>query len=224
MTRIKERQKVISLRLQGKTYSEIRRETGISKSTLSDWLGKFPLTKEQLFLLQGNRKKNKELSIEKTINTKRVKREIRLCSLYKEERLHWIQLSKRELELAGIFLYWGEGKKHIKGPLSVCNTDPKIVKFALYWFKSILGIPEDKIRVSLHLYSDMSISKEMQFWSQELKLPLTQFTKPYIKESKRSELDQKGFGHGTCGLTVSDIRLKERIMMAIEAISDYYAH
>lgn len=67
----------------------------------------------------------------------------------------------------------------------------------------------------------MDINQELKFWSQELSIPLAQFRKPYIKESKRIEVDHKGFGHGTCCLVVHDIRLKERVLMAIKAIAEY---
>ncbi|OGG14070.1 hypothetical protein A2773_07230 [Candidatus Gottesmanbacteria bacterium RIFCSPHIGHO2_01_FULL_39_10] len=223
MTRVKERQEAIKLRLKGLTYSDIRKHLNIAKSTLSDWLSKYPLTKEQIELLEKNIKKHKELSIEKVRITKRRKRERRWVKIYKEVKKAWIPLRREELELAGIFLYWGEGNKRMNGPLSLNNTDPQVLKFYLYWLKDVLKISKEKIRVNLHLYSDMSKETEMEFWSEELKLPLTQFSKPYIKSSKRSDIDQKGFGHGTCGLTVSNISFKEHVMMTIQAVADYYS-
>lgn len=223
MTRIVDRQEVIKLRKSGKTYSEIRNELGIPKSTLSDWLSKYPLTNEQIVLLEKSRKLNKYLGIEKVRLTKQRKREKRLNFVYEEEKKYWAALSKRELQLAGIFLYWGEGNKNLKGPLSLNNTDPKVVRFTLYWLVYVLRIPKEKIRVYLHLYKDMNIDQEIKYWSKALQLPPTQFAKPYIKESKRVEIDHKGFGHGTCGLQVSNVRLKEKVMMAIEAIADHYS-
>ena len=56
-----------------------------------------------------------------------------------------------------------------------------------------------------------------------LRLPKAQFIRPYIKQSKRVDIAHKGFGHGTCGLMISDVRLKEKIIMAINAIADSYA-
>lgn len=223
MTRVIERRKVIQLRRSGKTYSEIRKKLNISKSTLSDWLRSFSLTKVQLTLLEKSIKKNKKLAIEKYRATMQAKREKRFSNLYEQERKRWISLGKREIELAGIFLYWGEGNKRLNGPIALNNTDPYVLKFMLYWLKNIFKIPQNKIRVHLHLYSDMDIQQEMVYWNKELKLPLSQFNKPYIKESTRTNIDHKGIGHGTCGLAVNKIRLKEKIMMDIKAISDYYS-
>ena len=86
-----------------------------------------------------------------------------------------------------------------------------------------LEIPKSKIRVTLHLYNDMNIKQEMEYWSKELTLPLSQFAKPYIKKSTRVNINHKGYGHGTCCLLVSNILLKEKIMMGLKAISDYYS-
>ncbi|MBI3380190.1 helix-turn-helix domain-containing protein [Candidatus Gottesmanbacteria bacterium] len=223
MVRIAERRKVIELRKQGATYSDIRAKINISKSTLSDWLRSYPLTKTQTNLLEKSKTRNKKFAIERFRSTMHMKKEKRLSVLYKQEKKRWISLNRREIELAGIFLYWGEGNKRLNGPISLNNTDPYVLKFTLYWLKSVFKIPKHKIRVHLHLYSDMDTKLEMKYWSRELNFSLSQFNKPYIKTSKRSDIDQKGYGHGTCGLSVSDVRLKEKIMMDIKAISDYYS-
>lgn len=222
MSRIIDRQKAINLRKQGKTYSQIKKELRISKSTLSDWLSKYLLTEEQLEFLKRNRKYSRQVAIEKTIIVKRKKREARIKSIYEEQKKYWVSLSQKELELAGIFLYWGEGNKRLDGSVFLNNTDPKVMKFALYWYINGLKIPKEKIKVDLHLYNDMDVEEEIAFWSKTLNMPLPQFRKPYIKNSTRVNIDHKGYGHGTCGLVVNDVRLKEKLMMAIEALADYY--
>ena len=63
----------------------------------------------------------------------RLKREKRLKKCYKKEKKRWLSFSKRELYIAGLFLYWGEGLKLLKSSISLNNTDPKVIKFYLYW-------------------------------------------------------------------------------------------
>lgn len=111
----------------------------------------------------------------------------------------------------------------MNGPISINNTDPQVLKFALHWLTHSMGIPKERIQVFLHLYNDMDVKKETEYWSRELKMPITQFAKPYIKNSSRVNITHKGFGHGTCGLRVSSILQKEKIMMAIKAVSDQAA-
>lgn len=223
MARIKDRRKAIELRKLGNTYSDIKKQLGISKSTLSVWLSEYSLTSAQIMLLQNNKLGKKKLAIEKTRIIKQKKRKERLELVYNEQKKKWINLSNRELELAGIFLYWGEGNKSLKGPVALNNTDPKVIKFTLFWLKNAFGVPVEKIKVYLHLYNDMNINNEIDFWSKELNLSLNHFAKPYIKETKKIDIDHKGHGHGTCGLSVSDVRLKEKIMMSINSIADYYS-
>jgi len=223
MTRVVDRQRAIELRKKGKTYGQIKKALNLSKSTLSDWLSDYPLSKQQLVLLKKETGKNKSLGIEKTIITKRRKREERLGNIYKNEKKRWLSLSSKELELAGLFLYWGEGKKNLRSSLAINNTDPKVVKFALHWMTRALKIPKNKIKVELHLYSDMDVAKEISFWVNELRVPKAQFYKPHIKTSTRIAINQKGFGHGTCGVIVNDVRLKEKVIMGIKAIADTYS-
>lgn len=216
-----ERQKAIGLRQQGMTYNEIYSRLNIAKSTLSDWLKKYPLTETQLLALETNRTRRIFLAREKTIITKRLKYKKRLDDCLIKQQKECLPLSKKELFLAGIFLYWGEGGKTHKGQLSISNTDPGVVKFSLLWMIYALDIPITKIRVLLHLYQDMNKEEALTYWSKTLGISQSQFTKPYIKKSLRSELDYKGYGHGTCMLTVSNTLLHERVMMTIKAMTLY---
>jgi len=43
----------VKLRKEGKSYSQIKKIVKVSKSTLSYWLSKYPLTKKQIYKLQA---------------------------------------------------------------------------------------------------------------------------------------------------------------------------
>lgn len=218
MAHIEKRRQAITLRMEGKSYSQIKSELKVSKSTLSIWLRELPLSADRMKELRDN----SQIRIEKYRNTMKQKHSKRLTEYYDEQKEKWIPLSNRELFIAGLFLYWGEGNKANKGIVSLNNTDPMLVKFGLYWFLKSLKVPRNKVQVFLHLYDDMDIEKELKFWREELNMPMKNFSKPYIKKSIRSNLDQKGFGHGTCGVRVFDTKIKERIIMGLKAISDAY--
>jgi len=221
MAKILDRQRVIALRQKGKTYSEIRLQLGIAKSTLSNWLRNYPLTDDQLSNLQTNKDRLKFLAREKTSITKRLKHQMRLHNCYNDQKLKLLPLNKKELFLAGLFLYWGEGAKTHKGQISISNTDPSVLKFSLLWMIKALEIPKEKITVLLHLYSDMDIDITCEYWSQALNISRSQFAKPYIKMSSRTEIDYKGFGQGTCMLRVSNTLLREKILMSMQVMADY---
>jgi len=217
MTKINERRKVVELRKEGKTYSEIRKMIKVSKSTLSLWLKTYPLSDKQLDRV----KKIKYKAIEKFRETMKIKKKDRLEKYLDEAKKNLFPFSKNNLYIAGLFLYWGEGNKASAHTISINNTDPSVLKFTKYWYLKALGIKEKNMKIHLHLYKDMKIIKEINYWSTQLQIPKSQFIRPYIKESKKSNIDQKGFGHGTCGLVVHNTVLKEKILMGIQAVADY---
>lgn len=54
MARSKDKEKVLVLRNLGHSYSMIKAEMGISKSTLSGWLKDLPLSSKRISELQSN--------------------------------------------------------------------------------------------------------------------------------------------------------------------------
>ncbi|MFA5729848.1 MAG: helix-turn-helix domain-containing protein [Candidatus Paceibacterota bacterium] len=219
MARKEEKKKAIEMREREMSYSQIKKALGISKSTLSNWLKDYPLSEKRIRELRDSEQK-----IEKCRETKRKKRESRLNIFYCEEKSKIFPINKRELYLAGLFLYWGEGSKNqAAAKITISNTDPAMIKFFIYWLEKSLNVSRDKIKVQLQLYSDMIISREIDFWSKTLKLDKQQFIKPYIKVNLFSKINHRGgFGHGTCNLGIGDARLSERVLMALKSIGDYY--
>jgi len=219
MARILDKQKVIKLRLEGCSYSQIKKELGISKSTLSNWLKNYPLSEERIRELRDWSEKR----IENYRETRRKNREKLLKDIYNEEKSKIFPLSKRDLFVAGLFLYWGEGAKTKDAEISLSNTNPTMAKFFIYWLENSLKVDRDKIKIRLHLYQDMNIEREFDFWEKELCVKKSQFTKPYIKNSNKSSITYKnGFGHGTCNITLGNALLMKRVLMGLKTIQDYF--
>jgi transposase-like protein len=214
-------EQAIQLRLKGFSYGQIKRELGIEKSTLSNWLSKYQLTPDQLLLLKENNARTRDLAAEKFRETFRIRRINKLREVLRDQESKLLPLTERELLIAGLFLYWGEGSKH-RGVVSISNSDPKIIKFALYWLTEVLKIPKGKIKARLHAYQDMNVAEELEFWSEILDLPTSQFKPTYMKVTNRSGLTYKSFGHGTCNIYFSSVLISDQIAMSIKAISDRY--
>lgn len=208
----------IEMRKQGLSYSQIKRELRVSKSSLSLWLRRYPLSKERIRELRDF----SEQRIERFRNTMRLKKEKRLKEVYLNEKKYLFPLSKKELYLAGLLLYWGEGAKTKPFSASLSNTNPEIIKFFLFWLTDILKIHKEKICVKMHLYEDMDQGSILNYWSNLLEIPINQFKKPYIKKTTLRGLTYKTFGKGTCNLIVNNRDITEKIFMGIKAISDGY--
>lgn len=222
MARVKDREKAIALRLKHQySYSQIKNILKISKSTLSGWLKDYPLSKQRIRELRDWN----EQRIERYRETMRLKKEKRLKNYYLEQKKIIFPLSKREFYLAGLFLYWGEGTKTNSASICISNTDPSVINFFIAWLDKILDVPINKIRISLQLYNNMNIKKEISYWSSTLNIPCSQFCRPYIKTSSSERINHKGsFGHGTCQAKIGDARLTEKTIMAIKTIADKYNH
>lgn len=214
MARFEDKAKAIALRKQEMSYSQIKRILGVSKSTLSLWLRGMPLSKERILNLRGRSERRIELYREAMRN----KRTIRRKAVFYREQKQLLPLTKKELYVAGLFLYWGEGGKTIRTEVTFSNTDPHMLKFYLVWLKDGLGAPTSEVKVKLHLYVDMDIAAEIEYWSNELGLPLYQFKTPYIKKSTLKSLTYKTRGHGTCNLILYGRDWYEKVMLGIQAI------
>lgn len=217
MSNLALRERALALRKQNKSYSQIKIELGVAKSTLSTWLNKYPLPKWAISKLRDRN----EIRIEKYRQTMAKKREAKLNEIYQQEKRNICKISTREIMFAGLALYWGEGTKTGHSKIAITNTDPAVLKYFILWLKLIYKINKKYLRVSLHLYNDMEIEKETKHWSQILNISTKQFNKPYIKTTNLSRINHKGsFGHGTCIIIYYSVELKQKIMMQIKLLSE----
>jgi hypothetical protein len=215
VTRKIDKQKALQLRKKGWSYSQIQEKLGVGKSTLNTWLCDLPLPQERIRELRANSSKR----IERFRNTMRIKKESRLEGVYKKVSHDIGVLSSRDLFLAGLFLYWGEGTKMQNSSVVLTNTNPAMLKVFIRWLE-LFNVKRTDLRIKLHLYSDMDVKKSTDFWSKELNIPATQFRKPYIKKTDLQSISYKsGFGKGTCCVMFGSRDLWEYITMALEYIS-----
>jgi len=218
MARIIDREKAMRLRLKGASYSEIKKKLGISKSTLSYWLHDYPLSPERIRELRDKNPRR----IEKFRNTMRKKKEATLFNAYQHVKKDISKLTKRELFIAGFILYWAEGTKASRYTTALANTDPTMLRFFITWLE-LLGVKREKLRVRLHIYSDMDIKKETKYWSKELGISSRNFRSPYIKKTEIGRLTYKGgFGHGTCNILVHNRDINDYVVMGIQYIREQY--
>lgn len=217
MTRLQDRQRALVLREEGKSYSQIKEILNVGKGTLSFWLKDHPLPEKRIRELRDWNQQR----IERYRQTRHTQKENRLKIVYEQQKKIVFPFSKRDLLIAGLFLYWGERSK-TKPELEVANTDPAVPRFFIYWVTKFLKLDKSKIRAHLHLYSDMDVEKELIFWSRALDIQKTQFMKPYIKKKSSKTINRGTFGHGTCTIRVGSVRVAEGVYMGLKAIRDRF--
>lgn len=216
MARKKDKQKAIAMRKKGMSYSQIKEKLQMSKSTLSGWLYDMPLSAKRIRELQAD----SPIRIEKYRNTMRAKREAKNRIAYQSIAKKIGAISNREFLIAGLFLYWAEGSKTKTFSIGLTNTNPTMLILFIRWLR-FFNVPKSKLKIHLHLYSDMNIKKQIHFWSKTLDIPISQFRKPYIKKTKLSSITYtNGFGQGTCSVIVENGSISAQVMMGIQYIQD----
>lgn len=218
------RQRAINLRIKKElSYSEIRKRLGVPKSTLSYWLREFPISEERILELRRQGWKKSEAGRERFRTTMRKKKELRDREVYNKYQIRFTELSEDALFITGLILYLGEGDKKDYARIGLANTDPAIIKFFIKWMNEFLSVNKEEVKVQLHLYENMDIKKEKEFWRSELGFQENQFYKPAIRKLQKSSFSYKeSYRHGTCSVYVLGVERKRELTMAIQAFIDKY--
>jgi len=222
MAKSKEKLKARQLRRKGKSVKKIAKFLNVSSSSVSLWVRDIKLTPIQI---ESLRKRQIDPFYGKKLDyylKKKKEFEERVTNIKKQGVREIGKLTKREILLIGIALYWGEGfkKDHLIG---LSSSDINIAKFFIYWLKTCFNISNKDLilRVTANIsYKDLIIKLE-KYWSNNLKIPLNQFSKPYFQKTKwKKEYENKNDYHGVLRIKVRrSINLLRKIFGFIEGIS-----
>ncbi|HUX35848.1 MAG TPA: hypothetical protein VMV71_02330 [Candidatus Paceibacterota bacterium] len=194
------KEKAISLRQGGFSYSEILKEIPIAKSTLSLWLRSVDLSKRQ----------------KQRITEKRLAAALRGGEIRKNNRILTIQkihekaardihkISKRELWLMGVMLYWAEGTKekdnHPGCGVQFTNSDPDMIKLFLRWLFEICAVKREEVYFDIFIHENhrSNIGRAINYWSGITGYPSNYFPHIYFKKNiiktKRKNVGDSYFG------------------------------
>ncbi len=118
--------------------------------------------------------------------------------------------SEKQLKVAGLMLYWGEGGKRNSKGIDLANSDPKMITIFLIFLRRLYQIDEKRLRVYLYSYNSLPTKELITYWSTITHIPPTQFTKPYIRT--KSNLIHDKMLHGLIHIRYADLRLFNLIM------------
>ncbi len=80
-------------------------------------------------------------------------------------------------------LYWTEGGKRTTSHVTIINSDPEMIKVFLNCLRSCFTIDETKLRALVHIHGYHNDDDIKKYWSFVTKIPLSQFTKSYLKSN-----------------------------------------
>lgn len=211
----------IELRMQGKSYGEIRKIIGepIPKSTLSCWYKGIVLSK--------NQKKRIEKMIERNIT----KGQRIAWAVTKEKRKKYLESvadrvshlgvavkNKDAAKIALAMLYLGEGSKTRTGSVMFGNSDPGTIKLFLHLFRYCYTLDERKFRCTLQCRADQNIKKLEKFWLETTGIPKNQFYGARVDPRTIGKPSIKKDYKGVCRINYFSSDIFNEILKAIEVI------
>ncbi|HEV7759057.1 MAG TPA: hypothetical protein VGO78_08715 [Acidimicrobiales bacterium] len=171
-----ERERARSLRARAWTLNEIVAELGVSKSSVSLWVRDVPFDEPARALRAG---RNRNLGAQNRGPNKLARaKQAEIARLLAEGRQRVGHLSDRDLLIAGIALYAGEGAKG-DGAVVFVNSDPLMIGLFCRWFRRFFDIDETRLRAKLYLHDGLDLQVAEHFWSELTDIPLEQFGKAY---------------------------------------------
>lgn len=226
----KKRQEALKLRLAGKSYNEITRLLEIPKSTLSGWFTGLVLPTRARERLQkrvaqgsfrGLMKRNK--------NQTHLARE-RVRVIRNKSKSEIQSITKNELKMIGLALYWAEGYKRLikkngrevtYHPVSLSNSDPELIQTFLRFLREVCGVADQDIDADIRIFDHMSEKELLLFWQKVTGIPQGNFKKTYYGVSK-SSLGKRPFNilpYGTIAIRVNNTKLFHQIMGWLEGLA-----
>ena len=134
-----------------------------------------------------------------------------------------LTVEQERLKMVGIALYWGEGYKTEKSSgIDLANSDVSMVLVFLRFLREICVVDEKRLRVLLYCYSNQDSQKLIKFWSKSAKIPLNQFTKPYVRQDFNNAMLDK-MPYGMVHIRYSDKKLLAVVKNWIEETKMKYA-
>ena len=106
---------------------------------------------------------------------------------------HKLSNEEELLKIAGLMLYCCEGSFKGSG-IDFANSDPKIVALFLMFLRKICGVAEKRLSVYLYAFSNQDINKLKFFWKKTTNIPLSQFSRPYIRKVKNDSNEKMKYG------------------------------
>ncbi|MEY2454019.1 MAG: hypothetical protein QOD92_3593 [Acidimicrobiaceae bacterium] len=163
------------LRAQGWTIKEIEAELGVSRSSVSIWVRDVEVDPDVWAERVSTRRNHGWQKRRATIDRRRA---LEAESDLEAARQRLGEITDRDLFVAGIALYAGEGTKR-RGSVSFPNSDPRMIALFLAFLRRFFAIDETRLRVRIYLHEALDLEAATTFWSDVMGIPRSQFRAPY---------------------------------------------
>lgn len=220
----KVRNEAFKLRRLGQSYNEINKKLGIPKSTLSGWFANMSLSELAIKRLEARKRAGTAVLIKRNkAQTHLARKRASLIRSISKTELDAHVLTKEDLLLVGLSLYWGEGYKRIKRkdgreiynhPIQLTNSDPVLARAFVRFLNEVMDIPLEKIKMSLRLYDHINKEAALKYWLKQTGLPRSCYlsTTKLISVASQRKKPYNSLPFGTVELRINDTERFHRLM------------
>ena len=218
------KEKAISLRQKGYTYTDINRvlKTNIPKSTLSEWFKYICLTPKQKLNLQENVSSKLRRSQKKAWRINKARRKQYLTGLKNKNIYLMNYLDTNTQKLLLCILYLGEGGKS-KGTqsLSLGSSNPNIIKLYFKLLRNCFKIDSSKFRIRIQCRADQNIKRLESYWKNITRLPKKQFYPTYIDKRSIGKRTLRKDYYGVCATHYFDRSIQFELEFLASSVIKY---
>ncbi len=203
----------VEFRKRGFTYTEIAKIVGISKSTASAWLSKKAFSKR---IAKDNAERAARDNIKRIglLNKSRAtERKARYAQAVRSADTEYKHYRTNPLFTAGVMLYLADGDQKDSSRIRISSTNAQVHRICISFLQEFLGVETCDISFYVALYDGMNETKEMKYWSRNIALSVSHFSKTqFINRKGTSAILHHGSGNTIIGDTV----LKRKLIRWIE--------
>lgn len=196
-------------RKRGFSYSEISKICGVSKSTLTNWLGRQTFSKKV-------KEANKQQAIRGNLNRLRLLnkgREKQYQKMYAEaERSAVIEFKHYQhspLFVAGLSIYLTKGDLTEGRPIRLTSSRPEVQRIFIKFATEFLGLEKKQVSFWLFLPAEVPETVCLKQWSQQLKIPTDQFGRS--QRTPKKEKDSPPLRFGVLNTIINHAILKRKL-------------
>lgn len=194
----------------------------VSKSVVSLWVRDIVLTKHQKEKLRAQQisagHRGRLLGAEWNRNQK----VLRIEKAVREAKSKLKTLSRRDLFVLGLGLYWGEGSKASDGTVAVVNSDPYIILLMVRWFHECWRVDKKRLQPRVFI-SDIHKDREetiTRYWVRTLKIPRAQFRRMIFLKKGKKVYENRNMYYGVLTLRVArGAELRHKILADIGQVA-----
>lgn len=217
--------------MAGRSYNEITRLLNIPKSTLSGWFTDLELTKEATERLKSRIHTASLRGLLARNKNQTTLAEARSKEMHGAGRRLIKNISKRDLLIIGVTLYWAEGYKRpvvIRGKtktshrVSLTNSDPDLILIFLRFLREICKVPDEKITIWVRYFEHQDPVYLLDFWQKKCNISYSNFRKTLqtISISSQRKKTYNSLPFGVAQVSVNSTNLYHKIMGLISGITN----